>query len=130
MVEAYKNFVVLKELRVDVYSYNAEYFNNQREMIECQSLILSNYVESEMEDFLDFLKDSVENNPYLNDFIKEINFEINDIKNEISFKEDNEEYSYIFMGSYIVEKYKVFVSGSYIFIQDLSNYKKYMYYGD
>jgi hypothetical protein len=67
----------------------------------------------------------------LNDLLQELDFKVNKETLQISFKEDNEEFSYQSMGEYTIGDYRVFISGSYSFIIDLYDTKKrYMYYGD
>ena len=129
LVKTCKLFTVLNSLNVEVVSYNKNYFNSERDLINIHSLLLSNLVESDFEDIIDFFKDSVENDYYLNDFLKEIDFKVKG--EEIIFKEENEEYSYKNMGEYTVGNYKVSISGSYSFIEDLyDSNRKFMYYGD
>ena len=129
LVKTCKLFTILKSLNVEVVSYNKNYFNSERDLINIHSLLLSNLVESDFEDIIDFFKDSVENDYYLNDFLKEIDFKVKG--EEIIFKEDNEEYSYMNMGEYTVGNYKISISGSYLFIEDLyDSNRKFMYYGD
>jgi len=123
-----KLFTVLNELNVEVLSFNTDFFNTEKEVVITHSLMLSNFVESDFNDFLDFLKDSVENNFYLNDYLKEISFKVkNDV---IEFLENGEEYKYQNMGEYTINGYRIFVSGGYSFIEDLIEEKKYLYYGD
>ena len=128
IIKTCKLFTVLEKLNVEVIEYNTNYFNSERDLINIHSLLLSNLVNSDFDDLVEFFKDSVENDFYLNDMFKELNFKV--INNEIIFKEDSEEYSYINMGCYTINNYKVYISGSYSFIIDLSDNKKYMYYGD
>jgi len=128
IIKTCKLFTVLKKLNVEVIEYNNNYFNEERELINIHSLLLSDFINSEFDDLIEFFKDSVENNYYLNDMLLERDFEI---KNDtINFKEDNEEYSYINMGCYAFDNKKIYISGSYSFVEDLIEEKKYIYYGD
>ncbi|MFK7779871.1 MAG: hypothetical protein QM490_01880 [Candidatus Gracilibacteria bacterium] len=125
-----KILTVQETLNIEVLSFNTNYFDNEREFLSIHGLMLTNFVDSDLEDYLDFLKDSIKNDYYLNDMIKEINFNVSENEEDIIFKEDDEEFSYQNMGEYILDEYRIFVSGSYSFIRCMNTQKTFMYYGD
>jgi len=118
---------------VDIRSYNSIYFPDSTTFINSYGLVITDYKEfcirnGHVVDFIEFLKDSVENNPYLSDSIKEINFKVQD--EHIYFKYDDEDIDYINMGEFHIDYYKINVCNSYLFITDFIDNKQYMYYGD
>lgn len=114
---------------VSVHSFNDEYFRESQDVFNAYGLMISNFSNSEFNEFVDFLKDSVANNPYLNDMIREQNF---DVKNgTISFIEDGEEFSAVLMGEITLPHLcRVYLSGGYAYVHDTKSDKKYIYYGD
>ncbi len=118
------------KINVAVTSYNTEYFRSAKEALGSHGLILTNFNNSEKSSFVDFLKDSVENNSYLNDLIVECDFEIKN--DEILFNIENKDESYINMCEYVLldTNIQVNMSGGYLFVWDRNNNESYMYYAD
>lgn len=115
---------------VEVGSYNKEYFENSKELIEGYELFFNDYIEFLNQTnvnmrVIKFLEDSVENNYMLEDYLEEVDFNV--VKDHI-YVRDND---FINMGEFYIDIYQVNVSGSYMFFENLcSRDKKYMYYGD
>ena len=120
-------------LTIEVTAYNKTIFKSGHMMINSYGLIFKDYIEFcnknknryRMEVFL---KDSVENNSYLHDFFQELDFKIVDNKILSAYKDEWEES--ISFGQFFVNNYKVNVSGSSLYCEDLISGKKFMYYGD
>ena len=117
-------------INVVVSSYNTDYFENAKEALGAHGLILTNFLNSGKTTFVEFLKDSVENDPYLNDLIVECDFEVK--KDEILFNIENKDESYVNMCEYTLldANVKINMSGGYLFVKDLNNGESYMYYAD
>jgi hypothetical protein len=117
-------------INVVVSSYNTDYFKKAKEALGAHGLILTNFLNSGKTTFVEFLKDSVENDPYLNDLIVECDFEVK--KDEILFNIENKDESYVNMCEYTLldANVKITMSGGYLFVKDLSNGESYMYYAD
>ncbi len=118
------------KINVAVTSYNIEYFRSAKEALGSHGLILTNFNNSEKSSFVDFLKDSVENDSWLNDLIVECNFEIKN--DEILFNIENKDESYINMCEYTLldANVQINMSGGYLFVKDFNNGESYMYYAD
>lgn len=128
-----KNIVKLfnvNGLNVEVIKYNEEYFNTAKDLVVVHSLLLQNFSNSKFDDLIEFLKDSVENNYYLNDLIEEIKFKVDKYNDIVFLDEDKIEMRYESMGEYYVNDYRVVVSGSYSFIESITTKEQYLYYGD
>ena len=100
---------------VTVGSYHKDYFSSADELLNVYGLVLSNFNESDFDDFIEFLQDSTDNNFYLNDMLVEYSDEYSDL---------------LIMGELILGKYNIGISGSYSIITDSVNGKKWVYYGD
>lgn len=114
---------------IEVSSYNKEYFENGQELVNGYELFFNDYMgfldqTNKNMRVIEFLEDSVENNYMLEDYLEEVNFNI--VDDHIYFKDND----FINMGEFYIDNYKVSVSGSYMFFEDLRSSKKYMYYGD
>jgi hypothetical protein len=126
------NFTV-GQIVVEVVKYNPKFYKNGNEFINSYGLLLTDY-KSFLEKigkqirFIEFLNDSVDNNPYLSDTIQNLDFEVRN--DHILFKYNNENMDYINMGEFFIDNYRVNVCHSYTFIEDLLSNNKYMYYGD
>jgi len=124
LFETYKMY----NLFIDVYSYNKNFIENPYKLLNLHGMILEDFIKSPFEDYLEFLYDSVENNTYLSDIIKEVDFTVKD--DVISMNDETEPTSYINMGEVVIDRFRIYLCGSFEFIVDLVNDKKYMYYGD
>jgi len=131
MVKLENRPMVVGNLQIVGRSYNEDYFNNTKEMVSAvHGLFLSNFVESEFDDFIKFLDDSVLNDYYLNDSLQECSLKIDNEEIKVNCKDES--YSVVNMGSYdmyLKDKIvTVYISGGYSYIID--GQKQYMYYGD
>jgi len=115
-----------------VYSYNYDYFESSKSLIDGYGLVFADYCEKAAVDrdlsLVEFLKDSMENNYMLCDFIRECDFSIND--NQIFFNDDGDDIDFINMGQFTFRNCKINVYSSYMFVEDLETKIKYLYYGD
>lgn len=123
----------VENIVIEVFEFNSNYYQNGNDFINSYGLLISDYKEflekiGKKVRFIDFLKDSVENNPYLSDTIQELDFEVE--KDHILFNYNGEKLDYINMGEFYIDNFKVNVCHSYTFIEDLLSDTKYMYYGD
>ena len=128
-----KNIVKLfnvNGLNVEVVKYNEEYFTTAKDLVVLHSLLLQNFSNSKFDDLIEFLKDSVENNYYLNDLLEELKFKVDKDNDIIFLDEDKIEMRYESMGEYYVNNYRVVVSGSYSFIESITTKEQYLYYGE
>ena len=120
-------------LTIEVTAYNKTIFKSGHMMINSYGLIFKDYIEfcnknQKRYRMEEFFKDSVENNSYLCDIYKELDFKIVDNKILSAYKDEWEES--ISFGQFFVNNYKVNVSGSSLYCEDLISGKKFMYYGD
>jgi len=123
----FTNMVIIVELT----AYNKRFFQTEEDIIDSYTLVFGDYAKfcnicEKKFRFEEFLKDSVANNPYLCDSLSYIDFTIPD--NEIICTTNKQEY--INMGEFYCDNYKINISGSYLFCQDLLSDKKFIYYGD
>ncbi len=120
-------------LTIEVTEYNKTIFKSAHTMINAYGFIFKDYIEfcnknQKRYRMEEFFKDSVENNSYLCDIFKELDFKIVDNKILSAYEDEWEES--ISFGQFYVNNYKVNVSGSSLFFEDLISGKKFMYYGD
>lgn len=115
-----------------VYSYNYDYFESSKSLIEGYGLVFADYCEkAEMDrniSLVEFLKDSIDNNYMLCDYIRECDFTIKD--SHIVFSDNGDDTDFINMGQFTFRNCKINVFSSYLFVEDLSTDIKYLYYGD
>ncbi len=115
-----------------VYNYNSEYFDSSKSLLRAYELVFADYCEkAEMDrnlSLVEFLKDSMENNYNLCDYIRECDFSINDSR--IVFSDNGDDTDFINMGQFTFRNCKINVFSSYLFVEDLSTDIKYLYYGD
>lgn len=128
-VELDNNF----KFTIEITSYNANYFSDTTKFINSYGLVIHDYknycnMKGCVDDFIEFLKDSVENNPYLCDSLNDMTFKVEN--NHIRFNLDGDEMDFINMGEFYIDYYKINVCNSYLFITDTLEDKQYMYYGD
>ncbi|MCF6340114.1 MAG: hypothetical protein L3J10_05090 [Sulfurimonas sp.] len=132
VMQSSKNFYSFKGFSIDVLNYNKNYFESSKQLLEAYTLVFADYFEKSIINaisFIDFLKDSVENNYMLCDIIRECDFSIKD--EHILFQDtDSTDMDLINMGQFIFRNCKINVCGSYMFIEDLTTNIKYFYYGD
>ncbi|MCT7524061.1 hypothetical protein N5T77_03315 [Aliarcobacter cryaerophilus] len=127
------SFSFNKKCVVNVTSYNTNYFPSGNDFIDGYGLVVIDYIEfcnnqNKIIDFMDFIKDSVENNCMLNDMLFNEKFKISN--DSIYFQIDNEKYHYVNQGEFHLNNYKCNVCNSYIFIENLTTGIQYIYYGD
>jgi hypothetical protein len=120
-------------LVMEVSAYNKTIFKSGHMLINSYGLIFKDYIEfcnmnQNRYRIEEFFKDSVENNSSLCDIFKELDFKIVDNKILSTYKDEWEES--ISFGEFHVDNYKVNVSGSSLYFEDLISGKKFMYYGD
>ena len=116
---------------VELSSYNKTVFQTEKDMINSYAMVFSDYVkfcnllEKKLR-FEDFLKDSVTNNHYLCDSFNYADFTVSNSKVTCTTNKQK----YINMGEFYCDNYKINISGSYLFCEDLLSDKKFVYYGD
>lgn len=122
-----------KQISIDIENINIDYFKDANGLIECYFNVIDSYFKSNIIDFVEFLKYS-EKNSYISDFIKDCDFElvlenIEDSEVEL-IKDSKNQLDFINMGTLIIDKYKIYCTGSYLYIMNLKTNKKYFYYCD
>jgi len=122
------------DILVEISSYNSNFFNHAKKMLEIYSIFLQDYLEFVNKyEFsacpLNFMKHSVKHNIMINDSLKEMDFRVED--DHIYFSDGkNRENDFINFGEFYIKNYKVNCCSSYMFIEDIITEKKYIYYGD
>lgn len=116
---------------VEVKYFNSSNYLDESQLLGTYYLLISNYIKYKLSsnkpvDFYDFIKSSTKSENGLSDFLTKTSFEI---ENE-SIYIPAEEAVLKDLGQIIIDTYQINLHGSYLFIQDLNNNKKYMYYGD
>lgn len=126
------SYRLFDKINISIASYNKKVFLNEIKLVDAYGLVFKDYLEYQIKtndnDFLSFLKDSVNNNYYLSDSIIECDFTITN--KGIEFIENNEKVIFKNNGSFVIEDYEINVCFSYLFIKDIKTNKKYKYYGD
>ena len=131
MIKKTKEFFYVGSVNVKVGSYNDDYFNNAKECLVASAYLLTLFDESPYDDFLEYIQDSIKCNPMTLNYIKDVDFVIEN--DTIILVLDEIDESFINMGSYSLMDLQsasltIYISGSYMFIYDLNNKKKYMYF--
>jgi len=123
-----KLYTVAGIMPVQVINYSDEYFDDGKGLLGVSSIILTNFVESEKSDFIEYLQDSVDNDYHLNDMLVKREFIVEG--EALNFKDDGKDFSYKNMGEYHLNNYKVYVSGGWIFVASINDDRTCMYYAD
>jgi hypothetical protein len=131
----------IKELgkkSIEVTKINENYFNNGKDMLMYSSLLFEDFKQhclynDKLIGIIEFLKDSVDNNHDLCDYLEKCRFNV--LKNIVNIKESKglpKSNKYEILGEFYFDNYKFILTYSYYyFIQSVCNEnEQYFYYGD
>ena len=120
------------KITLTINSINTNEFTNNNDLIYSYSLFWNDYLDFieqyPFSDLLDFLKDSVKNNHMLSDTLNPCEFTVKKQKIRCRVKEDN--FTSSIAGEVLLNQYKLFFWSSFVYIEDTTSKKQYIYYGD